>query len=331
MIHSPLPRCAIIGAGLAGVTLARNLDAVARVRIFEKSRGPGGRMSTRRHDNFSFDHGAQYFTARGQDFRRFLDPYINQGIIRPWETKFATMGPDGKISDREMTSTPWVACPGMTGLVKAMAAPLDCRHETGISRIRRKGSVWQLLDEDGVVHGEAEWVVTAVPARQAADLLPPEFGAKSALARVRMLGCFTLMLGFEVPPSLPFGACFIEDQPVGFIAENGTKPGGRRPGSLTVQARNTWAEDWLDAPQEAEKVMAEWLEDHVDIHVNEAVFSRFHRWRYASVDTPLDAPFLCDDTLGLGAIGDWCIRGRVESAFDSAHALSARMREILGP
>jgi renalase len=330
MTNSSLPRCAIIGAGLAGVTLARNLDGLARVQIFEKSRGVGGRMSTRRHEKFSFDHGAQYFTARGEAFKSFLDPYIKEGVVQPWQTRFTTMGPDGRISDRVMTSTPWVACPGMTGLVKAMTLPLDCRHEIQISQIRRKENFWQLLDEDGAVVGEAEWVVSAIPARQAADLLPPEFKAKSALDNVRMLGCFTLMLGFDMPPPLPFGACFIEDQPVGFLAENGTKPGNQPLGSLTVQARNAWAEDWLDAPEEAEVVMIEWLKDQFDIRVDEAAYRRFHRWRYASVDTPLGAPFLFDDKLGLGAIGDWCIRGRVESAFDSAEALSARMREILG-
>ncbi|XDZ65763.1 NAD(P)/FAD-dependent oxidoreductase [Alphaproteobacteria bacterium LSUCC0684] len=329
MTSSTMPRCAIIGAGLAGVTLARSLEGLARVRIFEKSRGLGGRMSTRRHDVFTFDHGAQYFTVKGEGFRKFLEPYFRDGTVRPWQTRFVRMDADGNLSDRAMTSTPWVACPGMTGLVKAMASRLDCRHEITISRIRKKGGLWQLLDAEGMVQGEAEWVITAIPARQASGLLPEEFQGRSALEQVRMLGCFSLMLGFETPLPLDFGACFVEDQPVGFMAENGTKPGGEPMGSLTVQARNAWAEDMLEAPEEAAAIMAEWLKERVDIRVKDAACKRFHRWRYASVDTPLGAAFLLDEDLGLGAIGDWCIRGRVESAYDSAAALGARMKEML--
>ena len=330
MTSSTMPRCAIIGAGLAGVTLARSLEGRAKVTIFEKSRGIAGRMSTRRDGDFSFDHGAQYFTAKGEGFRRELEPFIQNGTVQPWQANFAEMSRDGMISARAMGATPWVAAPGMTSLVKTMATPLDCQHGATISRLSRKAKSWQLLDADGTVMGEAEWVVAAIPARQAADLLPPEFSKRHALEKVRMLGCFSLMLGFDAPPALPFDACFIEDQPVGFIAENGTKPGGRRRGSLTVQARNEWAEDMLETPEEAQAIMAEWLRDRLDIKVSDAACQLFHRWRYASVAAPLGAPYLLDEDLCLGAIGDWCIRGRVESAYDSAAALSAQMKVMLG-
>ena len=59
------PNIAIIGAGMTGVVCARNLkDAGYETIIFEKSRGIGGRMATRRtSEGLQFDHGAQYITA----------------------------------------------------------------------------------------------------------------------------------------------------------------------------------------------------------------------------------------------------------------------------
>ena len=59
---------AIIGAGLSGLIAARELAKNNDVTIFEKARGVGGRMATRRANNlkfdgFNFDHGTQYFTA----------------------------------------------------------------------------------------------------------------------------------------------------------------------------------------------------------------------------------------------------------------------------
>jgi predicted NAD/FAD-dependent oxidoreductase len=59
---------AIIGAGMAGLACADALkEAGHNVALFDKGRGPGGRMSTRRMETplgeVAFDHGAQYFTA----------------------------------------------------------------------------------------------------------------------------------------------------------------------------------------------------------------------------------------------------------------------------
>ncbi len=70
------PNLAIIGAGFSGIFLAQELREFFEVKIFEKSRGSGGRMSTRYAENFTFDHGAQYFTAESEYFKKFLDPFI---------------------------------------------------------------------------------------------------------------------------------------------------------------------------------------------------------------------------------------------------------------
>ena len=61
---------AIVGAGIAGLAAARRLRAAGLTcTLFDKSPGLGGRMATRREGYLRFDHGAQYFTARGPRFR----------------------------------------------------------------------------------------------------------------------------------------------------------------------------------------------------------------------------------------------------------------------
>ena len=61
MSHSgPQKTIAIIGAGLAGLSCATKLQAQGfKVEVFEKSRGPSGRMSTRNGKYWTADHGAQ--------------------------------------------------------------------------------------------------------------------------------------------------------------------------------------------------------------------------------------------------------------------------------
>jgi photolyase PhrII len=92
---SPAPsKVAVIGAGLGGLIAARTLaDVGLDVTVFDKSRGVGGRMATRRirdvgmsseATEISFDHGAQYFTARDGRFCRFVQSWIHDGIVQPW-------------------------------------------------------------------------------------------------------------------------------------------------------------------------------------------------------------------------------------------------------
>ncbi len=79
---------AIIGAGLAGLTAANILKNNANITLFEKSRGVGGRIATRRSEPYFFDHGAQFFKARSAEFKDLINPMIKQGIIQTWNDRF---------------------------------------------------------------------------------------------------------------------------------------------------------------------------------------------------------------------------------------------------
>jgi renalase len=79
-------KIAIIGAGMAGLSAATHLvENGHSVTVFEKSRGIGGRMSTRREGDFEFDHGAQYFTVRNDQFFSAIMEWEKMGIASLWE------------------------------------------------------------------------------------------------------------------------------------------------------------------------------------------------------------------------------------------------------
>ena len=79
----------VIGAGLSGLTAARDLRAAgADVVVLEKSRGVGGRAATRRWDGWPVDHGAQFFTARSEDFRAQVEAWLEQGTCFAWARGF---------------------------------------------------------------------------------------------------------------------------------------------------------------------------------------------------------------------------------------------------
>ena len=58
----------IVGAGLAGLVCARELQAAGdEVSLIDKGRGYGGRLSSRRREGLSFDHGAPELHLRPED------------------------------------------------------------------------------------------------------------------------------------------------------------------------------------------------------------------------------------------------------------------------
>ena len=75
----------IVGAGIAGLACARRLvQAGVPALVLDKGRGIGGRVATRRADGLQFDHGAQYVTAKGEEFAAVLRDLITAGDAAPW-------------------------------------------------------------------------------------------------------------------------------------------------------------------------------------------------------------------------------------------------------
>ena len=80
---------AVIGAGMTGITCARALYVAGYdVTVFEKSRGLGGRMATRRvGKTLTIDHGAQFITARSDAFKSFMQRACKAGTAEIWQPR----------------------------------------------------------------------------------------------------------------------------------------------------------------------------------------------------------------------------------------------------
>ena len=143
-------RAAVIGAGVAGLVCARELAAQgAQVTVFEKSRGPGGRLSTRRAGELRFDHGCSGL-AHGS-----------------WLSEL----PAGVVPFAEFAGR-LVPEPTMSALCRALAAGLTVRTLARVGAIAaRAGGGFTLDDADGRALGAFDRVAVTAPAPQAAGLL----------------------------------------------------------------------------------------------------------------------------------------------------------------
>jgi renalase len=305
-------RTAIVGAGIAGLACARRLaEAGLPVSIFDKSRGVGGRLATRRAEIdgeiVPFDHGASHFTARSEGFVRLVRRWERAGLAAPWPAA----GADA-----------WVGTPTMTAPLKMLAEDLDVVLSCPITALMRSRTGWTLHSEARRV-GEFDAVVIAIPAEQAAPLLSlHDFEMARAAMSVRSYPCWSAMFAFAKPleglPDFIRGA-----GPIMMAARDSAKPGRAPIERWVVQADWNWSEAHLtrDSADVAAMLHAA-LSEAVGRTLPSPVLSAAQRWLF-SQPSGQDQRLLWNPELSLGACGDWLSHGFAEYAWLSGHVLGA--------
>lgn len=316
---------AVVGAGLAGATVADGLARAGhRVTLFEKSRGRGGRMSTRRTPHGSFDHGAQFFTARGPAFRRQVQRWVASGDVVRWYARIAELPAGGDAPKDEL----FVGAPTMNGPVKRLTGRVRLRSRTRVGGLRQAGGAWELHDDGGASLGRFETVVVTAPAPQTAALLAAAPDLAERVAAVRMAPCRAALVELERPATQEFDAANVRSGPLSWIARNASKPFRRGGETWVLHGSPEWSDATLDdTPEAACDALLGAFGELLDAPLPAVRFQTAHLWRYARTAEPLGDACIWDAERRLGVAGDWCLGARVECAFDSAQALLASIQQ----
>ncbi|WP_027467887.1 NAD(P)/FAD-dependent oxidoreductase [Deefgea rivuli] len=308
----------VVGAGMAGLSAAQQLRAAGRrVLVLEKSRGIGGRMATRRTDAAQWDHGAQYFTARSAVFRRQVAQWLRAKVIARWQAPVAVWnGLQLKTSSPQQR---FVGTPTMNAPLRQMAEQLEIQLSTQVTAIERVNGIWQVRADSAC--WLAPQIVIALPAPQAAALIPPVYSSHAMAAQTTMQPCWALMLTCEQALDLPFAGVFINEGPLSWIAHDSSKA-ARGGQNWLLHACAEWSQAHLeDSPEqvmallgaELNRLLSQWGKTSVTWQN-----ATPHRWRYARGNTEQTLTPSAQD--GLVVAGDWLAGGRVEGAYLSGLA-----------
>ena len=314
-------RVGIVGAGIAGLTLALRLsEAGHSVALFDKGRGPGGRASTRRAEGLNFDHGAQYFTVRDPLFRTFLDQYVPVDHIAEWSGRFAVLEQDRLVPERT-TQPRFVGVPGMGAIAGALATRLETHRETRIEKLAGSPGHWTLIDSTGRDHGPFDWVVASAPPAQSSALFSGLSPIAEQASRVVMRPCFALMLVSSNGASLPADGIRCLHPVLGWAANNHSKPGRGPEPSIVIQSNHDWAFAHVnDDLSNVARTLRTAACEAFGIDLDPVAFESVHRWLYAKPVEPLGDSCLLDRSARLALIGDWLQASKVEGAFGSGDA-----------
>ncbi len=326
-------RVAVVGAGIAGLVAARTLsDHGLDVHVFDKSRGIGGRMATRRIDDvIRFDHGAQYFTARDERFTRQVHSWIHDGIVAPWHGRVVQLNKGEVVAEKSSTSR-YVATPGMSSLGRHLAIGLNVTCETLVKELRptddKYGERWHLLDESESDLGGFDYVIVNAPPAQSLPLLRPHSPLAMNIEPVTMSPCWSLMIQVETIAAIPFDAAFVDDSSLAWICRNDTKPGRAKcdPACWVLHASAKWSTDHLESSAEDVTVhLQQAFAECIGVGIAKLRCLAVHQWRYAIPATTLDRDCIWDPATKLGACGDWCGGPRVEGAYLSGAAIAGSL------
>lgn len=306
--------------------------------LFEKSRGPSGRCSTRRAEGGAgFDHGAQYYTARGESFRAEHARWLEAGVVARWDGRIGAFE-DGRIEPKEDGPERHVGVPGMSAIGRHLAAGLDLRLEAQVSAVEGGAGRWLLRLQDGSLHGPFAAVVVSAPAQQAAALVAAhdaELGAIAAALQAHP--CWALMLEVDGPLLAGWDGVFVNGHELGWVAREASKP-GREPGCRwTVHAAPAWSSAHLELQPEAAAValrdlFAGWLAQ-VDgtaagTLARAARRATAHRWRYSIPVEPRGASCAASSCGSLLLAGDAHGGPRIEGAWTSGRAAADRILAV---
>ncbi len=297
------------------------------VDMFEKGSGIGGRLGSLRMGTQSFDHGAQYITARTTLFRAFIDELMSLGYLQRWQPRIAMAQEDFNGS-----MLPWyVGAPTMAAIVRPLAESVRVFLGRAAHTIAREPGGWWVWFDDETREGPYSSIAIAVPAQQAALLLGPLDEMAHVLSAVRIAPCWSVSIRLSEPVLPKFDVYSDMSQTVRWVCRNSAKPGRRsREEHVVVHASQAWSRETEDLQPSvvAEELWAE-VCHLLNIPPQQPAQMVAHLWKYGLTDRPLGEGCVFSTKDRVGVAGDWCTGRLAEHGFASGHALARAINGAL--
>ena len=333
------PRIAVIGAGMAGLMCSRVLaDHGLNIQLIDKSNGVSGRVATRSLEKaLRFDHGAQYFTCRDPRVAKFVESWLQRGVVKPWFGNVVDLY-EGGVLEVRTGSQRLVGCPSMNAIGKHLADGLPIRTASKVTRVERVGKSYEIFAESKdtpdqeISIGLYDCVLWNCPAPQIIPMVPKNCSWLTDVELVRMKPCWASIIAFSSRWEVPFDGAVVHDDVIRWMARDSSKP--NRPQELdcwVIQSHHTWARENLNfSKEEIVSRMVSRLEKLTGVAPPESLYRNSHRWLYADVETPVSQENRIqecswDADLLLGACGDWYRHKNIEGAMLSGMALAGRV------
>lgn len=305
----------IVGCGISGLYLAKKLQEKKQnepILLVEKSKGVGGRLATRRSENATFDHGAQFY---------HLNPSF-QELHQSW-LKTKTVQPLSHSEGRPK----FCGTKGMTGIAKQLAQNLNMQLNTKITKLEKTPDAWIAHTETGTQLSAAQ-VILSCPLPQSIELLQNSaVPFDSELLNIKYAKALVVLLeDIQTTHDPENDSTYQELNKFGiFSVCNQYKKGISRTPAWTITMNPEFSEQHFE--QEETEILKIALKQ-----ITEALPSlsfakcSLKKWRYSHPLSTYSKPFY-SPTSGIFLIGDAFGGPSINGAIRSAEALYEELQE----
>lgn len=289
-------------------------------------------MATRYIGDAICDHGAQFFTVRGETFREIIEQAGKEDFVREWCRGFPEFK-GSEVANSDDGHIRYRGTNGMASVSKMLAQGLDVRLRERVSEISNQENAWWVKTEnDSELQADALILTPPVPQSivliHSGNFRLPE-DSLAVLEKIRYESCFAVMAVLEEDSKIPKpGALRLSGAAVEWIADNRQKGISSRP-CVTIHAKADFTEaHWDEKYENVAQIMldecSKWLGSRV-------LEYQVHRWRYSKPVELCQEPYLFVSSLNpLLFTGDAFAGPKVEGAVVSGIKAANRLVEFWG-
>ena len=315
-------RVVVVGAGIAGLMAAQSLSNNGHdVVVVDKGRSPGGRLATRRIDDATLDHGAQFFTVRDSVFESHVEKWIESGVVTEWCRGFNSTAQNNDGFSR------YRGVHGMTDIAKHLAQGLEVRCNTlAFSIARGATSKWQVNIDDGSALNADAIIVTCPLPQTYALLVTADIELPESMLRTEYDRTICLLAVLDTPSVVTKpGGLQNPDETFSFIADNAIK-GISSATALTLHANPQFSlEHWDTSTDDVQRDLLErakpWIGDAT------VITSQIKKWRFATPLTIWPERYWANEMIVLA--GDAFGGPKIEGAALSGLSAANYMQQII--
>ena len=300
-----IPKIVILGAGMSAVAFAKNLSNSFQVELYEKSRGVGGRLCSKKSHETRYHLGAQFCTCTDPDFQKLL----NNNNAKKFNGSIYNFSKKEEIE----TNQYFVHPDGMQSLIRESSESLNIRTREKCTRVDTQNKIAYF--ESGL-EVSYDILISSLPFPQAQELL--EFDES---LNINFDPCIAVGLMINSAIKTKYSAYQSVNQDISWAASS-------KFYNATID--ETWVLQFSPETSRAmfdlsEYQLANFASDQLnELFDSDIIIEDSHvfKWKYAQCNrlNSEQKYFALDNDVF--AIGDWNISPRVESAFLSGRALA---------
>lgn len=296
-------KIAIIGAGFSGCNLYDNLKLQFEdITIFEKSRGVGGRLSTKYIDDKFIDHGAPFLVPITEDLKAFCSDLVKNKVIKNRYDEFLPIN-------------------GMNQICKFLINEKDLKTNTKITKAIFENNKWILTDENKNIYKDFDKLFLTIPATQILEMdIKLEEELEKELSQIKYDSVFSLILYSKEDLKLNENKIY-ENKNVLNIINNSKKYSYKDFSSYVIHSSKDFANSLnLKTKDEICEIFLETFEKDLKDEIRSFNIIP-HLWKFAFIKNSLDIPYFINKDKTLGICGDYFNFSNLEASLSSSELL----------